>query len=122
MMAKSPNPEGNRWTLKAGGVGIDDWGFWQAFRASLEGTAEGEGARHELGTGFDGGAELTTLFMHDEYLERKGLCAARRPWLDTGSTLSCRTGEIAALPQMRGRTRTCIIEIGNAKPTHMFFF
>ena len=30
-------PEGNRWSLKAGGVGIDDWGFWQAFRSSIEG-------------------------------------------------------------------------------------
>ena len=55
------DPEGNRWSLKAGGVGIDDWGFWQA-------------ARHELGAGLDGGADLTTLFKHDTFWEKKRAC------------------------------------------------
>ena len=36
-------PEGNRWILKTGRVGIDDWGFWQAFGAST-----GSSARKKL--------------------------------------------------------------------------
>ena len=86
------DPEGNRWTLKAGGVGIDDWGFWQAFRASIEGQLWEKAARHELGAGLDGGADLTTLFKHDKFLERKGLHAARGMLL-AAATASCWTQE-----------------------------
>ena len=86
------DPEGNRWTLKAGGVGIDDWGFWQAFRASIEGQLWEKAARHELGTGLDGGADLTTLFKHDKFLEKKGMHAARGMLL-ASATASCWTQE-----------------------------
>ena len=86
------DPEGNRWTLKAGGVGIDDWGFWQAFRASIEGQLLEKAARHELGAGLDGGADLTTLFKHDKFLERRGLHAARGMLL-AAATASCWTQE-----------------------------
>ena len=86
------DPEGNRWTLKAGGVGIDDWGFWQAFRASIEGQLWEKAARHELGAGLDGGADFTTLFKHDKFLEKKGLHAARGMLL-AAATASCWTQE-----------------------------
>ena len=86
------DPEGNRWTLKAGGVGIDDWGFWQAFRASIEGQLWEKAARHELGAGLDGEADLTTLFKHDKFLERRGLHAARGMLL-ASATASCWTQE-----------------------------
>ena len=47
-------------------------------------------ARHELGAGLKDGADLTTLFKNDKFLERKGLHAARG-----------------------------IIEFGNAEPTQV---
>ena len=71
------DPECNRWSLKAGGVGIDDWGFWQAFRASIEEQLWDNSARHELGAGLEGGADLTTFFKHDKFLEKRCLHAAR---------------------------------------------
>ena len=86
------DPEGNRWTLKAGGVGIDDWGFWQVFRASIEGQLWEKAARHELGAGLNGGADLTTLFKHEKFLEKKGLHAARGMLL-AAATASCWTQE-----------------------------
>ena len=61
------DPEGNRWSLKAGGVGIDDWGFCSIERQLWE-----KASRHELGAGLDG----TTFFKHDKFLEKIGLHAA----------------------------------------------
>ena len=120
------DPEGNRWTLKAGGVGIDDWGFWQAFRASIEGQLWEKAARHELGAGLDGGADLTTLFKHDKFLERKGLHTARGMLL-AAATASCWTQERryrAGRTQRSARDarkpmRTCFIGFGNAEPTQV---
>ena len=77
-----------RGTLKAGGVGIDDWGFWQAFRASIQEQLWQKAARHELGAGLEGGADFTTLFKHDKFLERRGLHAARGILL-AAATASC---------------------------------
>ena len=51
------DPEGNRWSLKTGGVGTDNWEFWQAFRASIEGNCGA--ARPELGAGLEGGARCS---------------------------------------------------------------
>ena len=65
------DPEGDRWSLKTGGEGIDDWGFWQAFQASIEGHLWEKAARHELGAGLDGGPDLTTLFKHDKFLVKR---------------------------------------------------
>ena len=104
------DPEGNRWTLKAGGVGIDDWGFWQAFRTSIEGQLWEKAARHELRAGLDGGADFTTLFKHDKFLEKKGLaCSPRHAGgsgygvvLDAGAAISSGAGGLSTLPEMRG--------------------
>ena len=65
------DPEGNRWSLNSARVGIDNWGFWQANRTTIEGQLWEKAARHGLGAGVDGGAELTTLFKHDKLLEKK---------------------------------------------------
>ena len=62
--------EGNKWSFKTGGVGTDDWGFWQAFRESIVRHLWEKAARHELGTDLKGGADLTTLFKHDKFLEK----------------------------------------------------
>ena len=48
-------------------MGIDDRGFWQAFRESIEVQLWEKAARHELGAGLDGGADITTLFKHDKF-------------------------------------------------------
>ena len=44
------DPEGNRWSLNTARVRIDDWGFWQSFRPSIEGQLWEKAARHELGS------------------------------------------------------------------------
>ena len=108
------DPEGNRWSLKAGGVGIDDWGFWQAFRASIKGQLWEKAARHELSTGLEGGADLTTLFKHDKFLEKKGSRAGRR----SDGTVQV-WWRLRAARDARKRTRTCIIQFGNAVPTQV---
>ena len=118
------DPEDNRWTLKARGVGIDDWGFWQAFRASIEGQLWEKAARHELGAGLDGGADFTTLFKHDKLLEKRGLHAARGMLL-AAATASCVTQERryragwSRRCARDARKRTCIIEFGNVGPTQV---
>ena len=86
------DPEGKRWSLNSARVGIDDWGFWQAFRASIEGQLWEKAARHELGAGLDGGGELTTLFKHEKILEKTGMNAARGMLL-AAATASCWTQE-----------------------------
>ena len=67
-------------------------GFWQAFRASIEGQLWEKAARHELGTGLEGGADLTTLFKHDKFLGKKGLTCSPRHAL-AAATASCWTQE-----------------------------
>ena len=72
------------------GVGNVDWGFWQTFRASIEGQLWEKAARHELGAGLKDGADLTMLFKHEKLLEREGLHAARGMLL-TAAMASCWT-------------------------------
>ena len=56
------------------------------------------------------GADLTTLFKHEKFLEKKGLHAARGMLLaagysvvlDAGAAISSWVGGHAALPEMRG--------------------
>ena len=103
------DPEGNRWSLNSARVGIDDRGFWPAFGASIEGQLWEKASRHELGAGLDGGAELTTLFKHDKFLEKKrnercprhalgcGNCVV----LDAGATIPSRAGGVAAMPEVQ---------------------
>ena len=45
-----------------------------------------------MGAGLKDGADLTTLFKHDKFLERKGLHAARGMFL-AAATASCWTQE-----------------------------
>ena len=82
--------EGNRLSLKSGAVGINDWGFWQAIRASNEGQLWKKASRHEMGAGLDGVADLITLFKHDRFLHKKGMNAARGMLL-AGAMASCWT-------------------------------
>ena len=84
-----------RHTSKAGGVGIDDWGFWQAFRASIEGQQWETAARHELGAGSDGGADLTTLFKHDKFLEKRGLHSFGALHTENGAPRGQKTANMA---------------------------
>ena len=118
---------GKRWSLKAGGVGIHDWGFWQAFRASIEGQLWEKATRHELGTGLEGGADLTTLFIHDSSW-RQGACMQPEAccWQRLQRRAGRRSDDIEQgwwnrrfAPDARKRTRTCIIEFGNAEPTQV---
>ena len=93
--------EGNRWTLKAGGVEIDDWGLWQAFRASIEVQLSRAG-------------QISPRCSSTISSRRKKVpaCSPRNASgsgysivLDAGATLSCRAGGDAALSAMRGRGR-----------------
>ena len=105
-------------------MGIDDWGFRQAFRASIEGQLWETASSHELGAGLKDGADFITLFKCDRFLERKGFfCSPRQApgcgyslVLDPGAAISSWFGGHADLPEMRGSRRSCIIEFGNAEP------
>ena len=103
------DPEGNRWSLNSARVRIDDWGFWQAFRPSIEGQLWEKAARHELGAGLDGGAELTTLLKHDKFLEEKSGMNGRSDDIEPGWW--SRRYARGALK----RTRTCITVFGSAR-------
>ena len=114
------DPEGNRWSLKAGGVGIDDWGFWQADRASIKGQLWEKAARHELGAGLDGGADFTTLFKHDKFLEKKRACIQPEAcsWQRLQRRAGRRSGDIELgwwtrrfARDARKPMRTCFIEL-----------
>ena len=103
------DPEGNRWSLKTGGVGIDDWGFWQAFRASIQKQLWEKAARHELGAGLDGGDRFHHAVQTRQILAKKeNACSPRHATgsgngvvLDAGATLSSRACGVVAMPEMQ---------------------
>ena len=108
-------------------MGIDDWGFCQAFRASIERQLWEKAARHELGAGLDGGADPTTLFKHDKFFE-KGACMQPEAccWQRLQRRAGRRSDDIEQgwwnrrwARDARKRTRTCIIVCGNVEPTQV---
>ena len=109
------------WELTTGGFG-------QAFRASIEGQLWEKAARRELGAGMEGGADFTTLFKHDKFLEKQGLHAARGicSWLRQRRRVGHTSEDIVQgwwsrrfARDARRRTRTCITEFGNVQPTQV---
>ena len=122
------DPKGKRWSLKAGGVGVDGWGLWQAFRASIEGQLWEKASRHELGTGLEGGADLTHVVQASQYSwkERAYMQPEARSWLRQRRRAGRKSDDIVQgwwsrrfARDVRKRTRTCIIEFGNAVPTQV---
>ena len=101
--------EGNIWSLNSARVGIDDWGCWQACRASIEGQLWEKAARHELIGRRLGGRGRPHHAIEACSWQRQLRCAGRRSdAIETGWwSRRCARG-----PK---RARTCIIVFGSAE-------
>ena len=115
------DPEGNRWSHKTGGVGVDDWGFWQTFRASVEGNC----GRMLPGMNWE---QVWKAEQISPRSWRKGACM--QPEACCWQRLRCRAGRRSGdieqgwwnrrcARDARKRTRTCITEFGNVEPTQV---
>ena len=121
------DPEGHRWSLNTGGVGIDDWGFWQTFRASVEGNC----GRRLPGMNWKQvwKAEQTSPRCSNMVSSwRKGACMQPEAccWQRLRRRAGRRSFDIEkgwwnrrCARDARKRTRSCIIEFGNVEPTQV---
>ena len=109
------DPEGNRWSLKAGGVGSDDWGFWQAFRASVVEQLWEKATRHQLEQAWRAEQTSPRCSSTTSFWRKKGMYAARGMLL-AAATASCWTQERR---DRAGLVETPLFEYCNVEPTQV---
>ena len=99
---------------RAGGVGIDDWGFWQAFRASGTQAWRAGQISPRCSSMMCSWRKGDSMQLEACCWQRRQLRAGRR----SDVTVQCWWSRRAAR-DARKRTWTCIIEFGNAVPTQV---
>ena len=113
------------WSLNSARVGIDDWGFWQAFPSFHRGAIVGEGCATRTGSRLGGRGQtsprcssmISTWKKINERCPRHALGSGNCVLLDAGAPLSSRAGGVAAMSRgVTKWTRICIIVSGSAEP------